>query len=249
MGIDYERGARAFRRARTLPPAILDSWRRAVTGLDLPTGGRVLDLGAGTGQFLDPLAEWLDATVVGVEPSPAMRAEAQSAVRPGRIDVVAGRAEALPLRAGTIDVAWLSTVVHQIADLGAAVADLRRVLRPGGRVLIRGYFGDRPMTGLFRYFPGIERSAATFPTTIAITEAFTGHGFRADTVVDVAEDWSVEVDEWAAKIRQLRHVDSGLRPLTDDEIEAGIAAVENAFGGQPGPAPNVMTILLLVLAG
>jgi SAM-dependent methyltransferase len=248
MGIDYERGARAFRRGRTLPAAILDSWRRAVTGLGLPTGGRVLDLGAGTGQFLGPLAEWLDASVVGVEPSPAMRAEARSAVHAGRIGLVAGRAEALPLRTATIDVAWLSTVVHQIADLDAAVADLRRVVRPGGRVLIRGYFGDRPMTGLFRYFPGVERSAATFPTTVAISEAFARHGFRADTVVDVAEDWSVGVDEWAAKVRQLRHVDSGLRPMTDDEVEAGIAAVEKAFGARPGPAPNVMTISLLVLA-
>jgi SAM-dependent methyltransferase len=248
VGIDYERGAEAYRRSRTLPPAILESWRRAVDGLGLPAGGHVLDLGAGTGQFLRPLAEWLDSSVVGVEPSPAMRANAGAATLPGRIGLVAGRAEALPLRAASVDVAWLSAMVHQIDDVDRSVAELRRVVRPGGRVLIRGYLGDRPITGLFRHFPGIERSAATFPTTAAVIDAFSRGGFQPGAVTDVAEDWSVDVAVWAAKVRDLRHVDSALRPLTDDEVEAGIASARQAVGGH-GRVVNETTITLVALAG
>jgi hypothetical protein len=115
-------------------------------------------------------------------------------------------------------------------------------------VLIRGYLGDRPITGLFRHFPGIERSAATFPTTAAVIDAFGHGGFGPGAVTDVAEDWSVDVSEWAAKIRDLRHVDSALRPLTDEEVEAGIASVLRTVGGH-GRVANKTTITLVALAG
>lgn len=85
--VDYDRGAGAYRAGRTLPDDILGSWRVAVQAA-APRGGRVLDLGAGTGQFLGPLARWLDAQVVGVEPStvlgPTLASPRESGRRSGR---------------------------------------------------------------------------------------------------------------------------------------------------------------------
>ena len=51
----------------------------------------------------------------------------------------------------------------------AVAAGLHRVLRPQGRVLVRGFFSDMRITGLFGAFPGIDRAAATFPSTGEMT--------------------------------------------------------------------------------
>jgi ubiquinone/menaquinone biosynthesis C-methylase UbiE len=91
--------------------------------------GRVLEVGAGTGlnlPFYDP-----DAEVVLTEPDAAMRARAE---RRGAT-VVDARAEALPFDDGAFDAVVCTLVLCTVEDPGAAVAELRRVLRPGGRLL------------------------------------------------------------------------------------------------------------------
>ena len=245
--IDYDRGAAAFRAARTLPAPVLAAWRDAVGALGLGPAARVLDVGSGTGQFLRPLADWLGGAVVGIEPAAGMRDESRHALAPGRVTVVAGAAEALPVRPHQVDVAWLSTVVHQIARLDVAVAELQRVLRPGGHVLIRGYFSDLPMGGLFRCFPGIEHAAATFPTTAAVVETFEHGGFLLERVTPVTEVWEIDRRAWAERARSLRHVDSALRALTDAEFAAGITAVLPAADAQPGPVASEVTLNLVCL--
>jgi SAM-dependent methyltransferase len=236
--IDYDGGAATFRRTRTLPDTVLDTWREAVTGLGLAPATLVADVGSGTGQFLRPLADWFGAAVVGVEPSAGMRHESRSALVAGRVAVVAGSAERLPLRSQGADVAWLSTVVHQLRGLAEAVGELHRVLRPGGHVLIRGFFGEMRMSGLHHLFPGMDRVASTFPTTTAVVDAFEAGGFRFDRATLVRERWTVDLAAWAERARSLRHVDSAFRPLTDAEFEAGLAAIlalsGDAGGGRAG---------------
>jgi ubiquinone/menaquinone biosynthesis C-methylase UbiE len=247
-GIDYDEAAAAYRSGRTLPPDILEAWRQAVMP-HVRVGGRVLDVGVGTGQFLRPLAEWLDARVVGVEPSAGMRAQARLVVDGRTTTLVAGRAEALPLCPASVDVAWLSTVVHQFGDVDRAIDELRRVVRPAGRVLVRGFLSDTPVTGLFARFPGSERSAATFPSSAAVLAAFERGGFTTVAATNVAEIWRFDIEQWRERVRALRHVDSWLRPLTDDEIAAGITAVEQLADSGRTPLVSETLLSLLVLAG
>ena len=101
---------------------------------------------------------------------------------------------------------------------------------------MRGFFQDTPMTGLFACFPGIDRSAATFPTTTAVVDAFERGGFTGEQVVSVPDVWRFDLDEWLDRVRALRHVDSALRPLTDEEFAAGLATVERLAGGQATPS-------------
>jgi ubiquinone/menaquinone biosynthesis C-methylase UbiE len=91
--------------------------------------GQVLEVGAGTGlnlPFYGP-----DTEVVLTEPDPAMRARA---ARRGAT-VVDARAEALPFEDGAFDAVVCTLVLCTVDDPAAAVAELRRVLRPGGRLL------------------------------------------------------------------------------------------------------------------
>src|SRR5262245_29933849 len=243
--VDYERSAGAYRTARTLPPPILEEWRRAIENVALPPGGLVLDIGAGTGQFVAPLTDWLGARVFAVEPQSAMRAEARE---PGvGTPYVAAEAEDLPLARAAVDIAWLSTVMHQFAGLVAAIAELRRVVRPGGAVLIRGLFSDMTATGILASFPGIDRSVATFPDTATIAQQFAAAGFGDHEILDVPERWAFELDAWVTRARSIRSTDSIFRPLTDAEFEDGLASIVERYGDQPGPIVSETVLRLLVV--
>jgi SAM-dependent methyltransferase len=241
--IDYSGAAGAFRRHRTLPPAILDAWRRAVEPR-LGGAARVVDVGAGTGQFCGPLARWTGGSVIAVEPSAAMRAEQVAHPDPA-VAILAARAEALPLRAASVDAAWLSTVIHQFDDRGAALSELRRVVRPGGAVLVRGYLADQGPIGLLGRFPGIERAIARFPTTAQVVATFADHGFGLVDAIDVEEAWTRDLVAWADSVAEIRASDSMLVALTDDEVAAGAAAVRAEGERRPGPRTVTLPLRLV----
>lgn len=105
----------------------LGRWRRwLVAG----ASGRVLDLGCGTGRNL-PLYP-AGARVVGLDPSPAALRRARRRA-PG-VPLVQARAEALPFRASTFDTVVSGLVLCSVADPARSLAEVRRVLRPGGRL-------------------------------------------------------------------------------------------------------------------
>jgi ubiquinone/menaquinone biosynthesis C-methylase UbiE len=245
--VDYTDRAAVYRRARTLPPEVLGSWRQVLDRVDLPRPERVLDVGAGPGGFLVPLAEWWQAHVVAVEPSASMRREAGAAGLIPRYPYVAANAESLPFCAGSVDWAWLSAVLHQFDDRSAAARELRRVVRSGGRVLVRGFFSDVPVTGLLRAFPGIERSAAAFPSTGAVVSCFEGAGFGVARIEDVIEPWQFDLGTWVARARSVRDTDSALLPLTDAEFTEGLRLVTEAHREVVGPIRSHSTLRLIVL--
>jgi putative AdoMet-dependent methyltransferase len=98
-------------------------------------GAHVLDVGTGTGNLALRLQR-RRASVVAVEPSDAMRAEAQRKLR--EVPVLAGTFLALPAADATFDAAVSTYAFHHLTDADKAVgaAELLRVLKPGGRVVI-----------------------------------------------------------------------------------------------------------------
>jgi hypothetical protein len=117
------------------------------------------------------------------------------------------------------------------------------VLRPAGVVLVRGFFADVPVTGAFGRFPGIDRAAATFPSSASVVEAFERHELHHDGNEDVVESWRIGVDDWRARVAAVRASDSLLRHLTDDEIRVGVAANEQHARG--GHVDSAVTLRLL----
>ena len=94
----------------------------------LPEGAqRVLDLGAGTGKLTTVLLD-LGLDVVAVEPSEPMRERI-----PPRAEVAEGSAESLPLEDGSVDAVLVGQAFHWF-DADKALAEMARVLRPGGTV-------------------------------------------------------------------------------------------------------------------
>jgi ubiquinone/menaquinone biosynthesis C-methylase UbiE len=104
----------------------LTRWRRELVG-DLT--GDVLEIGAGTGLNVPHYGPGARLTLL--EPDPSMRA--RLAERAGDHTVVDGAAEALPFPDARFDAVVSGLVLCSVTDLGASLAEIRRVLRPGGR--------------------------------------------------------------------------------------------------------------------
>ncbi|MBN2798771.1 MAG: class I SAM-dependent methyltransferase [Deltaproteobacteria bacterium] len=108
---------------------------RAVRAL-LPEGGRILEVGIGTGRFAVPLG-----VTEGVDPSAPARAMA----RERGISVHAGVAEALPFPDGVFDAVLMITTLCFVDDVYLALREARRTLRPGGVLVLSIVDRDGPM--------------------------------------------------------------------------------------------------------
>jgi SAM-dependent methyltransferase len=116
-------------------PAVrtLKAW--ALEQLAPTAGACAVDVGSGTGEDVVAFAK-LGAKALGIEPSPGLRAEAARRAAGGEVEFVDGRAEALPFEDQAIDVLRCERVLQHIDDPVAAVREMARVLRPGGRIVL-----------------------------------------------------------------------------------------------------------------
>ena len=118
--------------------------------LDPRPGERVLEVGPGTGYYALPVARWLapDGRLDVVDVQQEMldhtvgRAGEQGVdnIEPTRAD-----ARSLPYATDSFDAAYLITVLGEIPDQGAALRELRRVVKPDGRIVVGELFGDPHM--------------------------------------------------------------------------------------------------------
>src|SRR5438067_1289546 len=101
--------------------------------LRLAPGAAVADVGCGAGRAVEELAE-RGARPVGVDPSEEMVTVARQRW-PGR-EFLLGSAEELPLADGSLAGYRSDKVFHDVAEPARAVAEARRVLAPGGRIVV-----------------------------------------------------------------------------------------------------------------
>ena len=101
--------------------------------LDPLPPARALDAACGTGRYSRYLAE-RGHRVIGVDRSPAMLAKAREKL-PGS-EFREGDLEALPLASASVDLAVCALALVHLPEVGHAIAELARVVRPGGRVII-----------------------------------------------------------------------------------------------------------------
>lgn len=113
-------------------------WKRRLVRLaQLGPGQRALDVCCGTGDVALALAR-TGAQVTGLDFSPEMLAVARRRARalPAPVDFVQGDALALPFADATFDAVTLSYGLRNLADFAAGLAEMARVLRPGGRLVV-----------------------------------------------------------------------------------------------------------------
>jgi SAM-dependent methyltransferase len=184
-GSDQSRFARYLERreARRPDPVARELRRRALAGLR----GRVLELGCGDGRSFEHYPATV-TQVLGVEPDPTARAAAAERAHAVQvpIEVVDGDAGALPAVTGSFDAAVVMGVLCSVPDPARALAEVVRVLAPGGE--LRFWEHVRSRNPAFRI---VQRAADALFWTRALggcrttrdTEAaIRAAGFRFETI-------------------------------------------------------------------
>jgi demethylmenaquinone methyltransferase/2-methoxy-6-polyprenyl-1,4-benzoquinol methylase len=169
-------------------------WRRLAATAAVRDGDRVLDAACGTGDLAIADLERGAGKVTGLDFSERMLERARR--KDSRIEWVQGDMLALPFADATFDAATVGFGVRNVADLPLALAELRRVLRPGGRLAIleitqpRGalkpFFSlwfDRVVPLLGKVLPGgsaytyLPASVKRFPPAEGLAGLMREHGF------------------------------------------------------------------------
>jgi demethylmenaquinone methyltransferase/2-methoxy-6-polyprenyl-1,4-benzoquinol methylase len=117
-------------------------WRKKAVGkLDVPVGGRVLDVATGTADIALMIARRLPAvTVVGVDPSQEMLAQGAKKIAAeglsAQVSLRAGDAQALPFDDASFDAATIAFGIRNVPDRARGLREMARVLKPGAQLVV-----------------------------------------------------------------------------------------------------------------
>jgi len=160
-------------------------YRRRVIGA---AEGRVLEIGIGSGLNFSLYGAKV-TSVIGLEPSSELLrmagARTSSAMVP--ITLLDASAEAIPLDSGSIDTVVTTWTVCTIPDAPRALAEMRRVLKPGGMLLFVEH-GRAPEPGVARWQDRLDplwsRIAGGCHLNRKMDDLVAGNGFRIETLVN-----------------------------------------------------------------
>jgi ubiquinone/menaquinone biosynthesis C-methylase UbiE len=200
--------------ARFLPP------RRPLTGIDL---------GSGTGRFTPALAETFGGPIYGVEPAARMRAVAEEQSQHSQVRYLAGEAASIPLPDAAADFVLMFLSFHHVSDQAAGAREIARVLKPGGRLILRSTFKERIPDHWWRgFFPrSQEIEEAMFPSTDEARALFEAAGFSTVEVIHQEIPFERDLAGAVAKLK-LRAV-STFEHMTVQELDEGFARIDGAF--------------------
>lgn len=238
--VDYDRVQhQTYVQGRALPANALQRYMASFAA-HLPARRPLVgvDLGSGTGRFTPSLAQAFGGPAYGVEPAKRMRHAAEVESRHPAVSYLAGRAEAIPLPDATADFLLMFLSYHHVTDKPAAVREIRRVLKPDGRLLLRSTFRDRiPDIWWRSYFPrswDVER--AMFPTEAETCGLFEGAGFSLIASVQMELPFDGDIVAAVARLRLRPY--SVFEHLTRAELDEGFARIDadlasGAIAGKP----------------
>ena len=214
-------------------PALFAPWARRLVQSALPrTGERVLDLACGTGIVARQVAPQVGSggTITGLDLNPSMLAVARAAAaREGlAIDWREGRAERLSLADGAFDLVLCQFALMFMADRPAALAEMHRVIRVGGRLALSVWQGIdrhpfyRELDRVIQQRLGVAALAEIFALGDAGTlrALLTGAGFQGVEIESVSMDahfpnpagfLAGEIDVDTAAIPSMQHLDEEAR--------------------------------------
>jgi ubiquinone/menaquinone biosynthesis C-methylase UbiE len=233
---------------RRFRPELLDVWiPQFIKFGDLAANQRVLDIGCGTGGFAIDIYRRIQAHVIGLDLSERLLRYAVSKSRPLPLRWLMGNAEVLPFADETFDRVLMSLVLHQIHHREKAIREVYRLLRPGGKLLVRtvapevAYHEWVP----FRFFPNVaDIEAARLPAIDAILNMYVQAGFREIYTHTVFRNSRVDLQKVCDELR--RRARPSYRTLTEAELENGILSIEREWRAKEGhwidPKPHLLII-------
>jgi arsenite methyltransferase len=181
-------GSMLYDNAQAFARKVLSIWQLPTDWLNIPSGGVALDVGSGPGNVTASLAHAAgpDGLALGVDISEPMLARAVSAHAGPQVGFLRADAQKLPLRDETVDAAVSIAVLQLIPNPSAALGEMVRVLRPGGRMAVMVPTVG-PAAALFRLLPAggahffaEDELGDTFERDNAPSQQGVPHGTRID---------------------------------------------------------------------
>jgi SAM-dependent methyltransferase len=131
-------GSMLYDNAQALSRRLIAALQHPAEWLDIPAGGTALDVGSGPGTVTASLARaaGADGLALGVDISEAMLTRAVRNEAGPHVGFIRADAQRLPLRDNTVDAVVSLAVLQLVPNPSAALAEMARVLRPGGRLAI-----------------------------------------------------------------------------------------------------------------
>ena len=229
--VDYDARLHAvYAAGRRMSPDALTTWIEAFARHLPRTRPLVwLDLGSGTGRMTPSLASAFGGPAHGVEPSDKMRAQALAQAGHPAVTYAAGSGEQIPLPDASCDAALLFYVWHHVVDRERAARELRRVVKPGGKLFVQANFSDRmPDVWWFRVVPEWKAAdKAQFRSQEEVTSDFADAGWTLVARDEVTWPRSASLAEDLRRLR-LRAV-SVFEYLSEEAVEQGFARIEAAL--------------------
>jgi ubiquinone/menaquinone biosynthesis C-methylase UbiE len=214
---------------------LMAPWSRAVGSefldwLAMPAGLRWLDVGCGTGAFTELLLERANPRdVSAIDPAEDQIAHARTKPAAARVDFRLGDAQALPFADREFDVAAMALVVTFIPDTARAIAEMRRVVKPGGMLgtYVWDFLGkgntQQPLREAVEAagVPVLPQSGHTHSRLENLRGIFAGAGLEAVAARPIEIDVSfADFDEyWTAQTGFANTVVQHMRKLTEAQIE------------------------------
>jgi arsenite methyltransferase len=202
-----------------------------IAGLAPERGDAIADIGAGTGLLALDLSRAVgdDGTVVAIDPSREMRAAtATRCAGRGNVRILEGTAGALPLDDASIERAVSLQVFEYLEDIPAALTEIRRVLRPGGRLAIGDLHWDSHVwhaddtARMDRMLRIWDRHLTHRDTPALLPPLLRAAGFTVEAVLpELCHDTTFRADGLAMLMIHLIRAYAGQNRLaTEDEIDA-----------------------------
>ena len=178
---------RLLLRSMNIGHARLHRWGLKAAGIQ--PSDKVLDVGCGGGKALARILAQTRREVAGIDHSPeaveTSRRVNRAAVASGRLRVLQGSVDDLPFRDGFFDAVTAFETTYFWPDLQAGLIEIRRVLSPGGRLVITNEYADRPAAGQWA-----DRLGMNIPDSDALTGLAHEAGFlTADISLHPRHGW------------------------------------------------------------
>jgi len=226
---DYEKSEihKVYGKSRALSLETIKLWLNHVgCNVDKKNIQTVLDLGCGTGRFVEPLRNFFNAFVYGVDPSEKMLSEAKANTKSENVSYLKGSAEQIPLPDNTIDLIFLSMTYHHLRDVKKAVLEMKRVLKPGGYVVIRNATKeDIKQLELFNFFPKAKQiELERMPDMQSMSALFQENNFKQIVVKTIKQKFAENYKQYFGKV-SMRSL-SSLQLITDKAFNNGLLALK-----------------------
>jgi SAM-dependent methyltransferase len=239
MGLlsDYSRQALAYDTTRGASPSVLVPLRRALAGAP---GRRLADIGGGTGNYAHALAgEGWQPTVVDRSAQMLAQASAKG------LKTVRASATRLPFADTSFEAAMLVSMLHHVDDAAQALAEAKRVLRPGGRLAVMVFTReDIADAWCLDYFPSSRPWMRDTHLPLAELFAELPSAWRVPVVYEDLQDGSMaamlahpELILDPARRAQTSYFERMQRDHAD-ELAAGLDRLQRELRANDGNAPT-----------